>query len=381
MSPAAFSANLVKCMQNDWQLGGGRLLALVPMNLKLKVKWARLLSFGFGLDGTFELDLLRAELQKDPQTALQTIMDAYLKLVKDAKKTRKAGDPWPVIIIDEANALMKWKDKDSLDSLLAFFVYLTKQEQLAHVILATSDTFLTQWLDLGARIILGVCLCASARRLIRLRAQAPSKAHSAPRVCWATCHARRRARISSSTSCPFLRPRLAPTRRGGACTTCAAATRACCSCALARLQHSEAGSSVRACAAHRSFAVALRCAVRATTGCNAIVQTAMTDISHGLFPEVSWKDAAWSAEDFRTVMRSIVSSPHAAVPVLQMYAELGDDGAAKLESMNAKNLLLRRAYNPLARDIDEAAFREDREDVYTLPTAAHVLAARRKLKL
>ena len=121
--------------------------------------------------------------------------------------------------------------------------------------------------------------------------------------------------------------------------------------------------------------------MRATTGCNAIVQTATTDISHGLFPEVSWKDAAWSAEDFRTVMRSIVSSPHAAVPVLQMYAELGEGGAAELESMNAKNLLLRRAYNPLARDIDEAAFREDREDVTTLPTAAHVLAARRKLKL
>jgi hypothetical protein len=121
--------------------------------------------------------------------------------------------------------------------------------------------------------------------------------------------------------------------------------------------------------------------VRATTGCNAIVQTAMTDISHGLFPEVSWKDAAWSAEDFRTVMRSIVSSPHAAVPVLQMYAELGEGGAAELESMNAKNLLLRRAYDPLARDIDTAAFGPDLEDVYTLPSAAHVLAARRKLKL
>ena len=183
MSPAAFSANLVKCMQNDWQLGGGRLLALVPMNLKLKVKWARLLSFGFGLDGTFELDLLRTELQKDPQTALQTITNAYLKLVKDAKKKRKAGDPWPVIIIDEANRLMVWKDKESLEQLLAFFVYLTKQEQLAHVILATSDTFLTQWLDLGARIIFGVCLFASMRQLTSLRAQAPSKARSAPLVC------------------------------------------------------------------------------------------------------------------------------------------------------------------------------------------------------
>jgi hypothetical protein len=78
-------------MQNDWQLGGGQLLALVPWKLKLKVKLARLLSFGFGLDGTFALDVLTTELQKDPQTALQTIMDAYLKLVKDAKRKPKPG--------------------------------------------------------------------------------------------------------------------------------------------------------------------------------------------------------------------------------------------------------------------------------------------------
>jgi hypothetical protein len=55
-----------------------------------------------------------------------------------------------VIIIDEANALMEWKDAETLRALLKFFVYLTKQEQLAHVILATSDTFLTQWLESGA---------------------------------------------------------------------------------------------------------------------------------------------------------------------------------------------------------------------------------------
>jgi hypothetical protein len=115
-------------------------------------------------------------------------------------------------------------------------------------------------------------------------------------------------------------------------------------------------------------------------GCNAIVQTAMTDISNGL-RLVTWKDAAWSAEDFRAVLRSIVSSPHVAVPVAQLEAVLGEGGAAKLESMNAKNLLLRRAYDPLARDIDAAAFAADLEDVYTLSSAAHVLAARRKLKL
>jgi hypothetical protein len=120
--------------------------------------------------------------------------------------------------------------------------------------------------------------------------------------------------------------------------------------------------------------------VRAATGCNAIVQTAMTDISNGL-RLTSWKDAAWSTEDFRTVLQTIVSSPHAAVLVLQMDAELGEGGAAKLDSMNAKNLLLRRAYDPLARDIDMAAFGPKLKEVYTLPSAAHVIAARIELDL
>jgi hypothetical protein len=113
-------------------------------------------------------------------------------------------------------------------------------------------------------------------------------------------------------------------------------------------------------------------------GCNAIVQTAMTDVSNGLVPE-TWNGAAWTAEDFRTVLRSIVSSPRAAVPVLQLNAELGEGGAAKLKSMNQKNLLLRRVYDPLARDIDAAAFGPKLKDVYTLPSAAHVLAARMEL--
>ena len=110
------------------------------------------------------------------------------------------------------------------------------------------------------------------------------------------------------------------------------------------------------------------------------MQAAMTDISKGL-RVVAFKDAAWCTEDFRAVLRSILSSPNAAVPVEQLDALLGAGGDAKLESMNAKNLLLRRSYDPLARDVDAAAFGPDLEDVYTLLSAAHVLAARRKLKL
>jgi hypothetical protein len=74
---------------------------------------------------------LQQELSNDPKP-LQTIMSAYLKLVNDANERRKPGDPWPVVIIDEANRLSSWKDKEALEQLLAFFVYLTKQRQLAH---------------------------------------------------------------------------------------------------------------------------------------------------------------------------------------------------------------------------------------------------------
>ena len=144
MNPKAFSENLVKSMQNDWQLGANSLLAFFPAAMRLAGK-------GMGVDMTVEF--LKAELQKDPRTALQVIMDAYLKLVKDAKQKRKAGDPWPVIIIDEANALTEWKGVETLSALLKFFVYLTKEEQMAHVVLATSDTFLMQWLESGAPIL------------------------------------------------------------------------------------------------------------------------------------------------------------------------------------------------------------------------------------
>ena len=129
-------------MQNDWQLDAKWASSVVL--------WLAKVTGRAGAMVTVDLPFLKAELKKDPQTALRTITDAYLKLVKDAKQKRKEGDPWPVIIIDEANALMEWKDTETLSALLKFFVYLTKQEQLAHVILATSDTFLTQWLESGA---------------------------------------------------------------------------------------------------------------------------------------------------------------------------------------------------------------------------------------
>jgi len=138
------------------------------------------------------------------------------------------------------------------------------------------------------------------------------------------------------------------------------------------------------------------------TACASIVQTAATVIAKGLSPS-TWEGAAWTTDDCRTVLHMIASSPHAAVPAAQLEAHLGFslfglrlfgwggaqkleaalglDGSKKLQSMNKMNLLLRRSYDPLARDIDAAAFGPKKQDVYTLPSAAHVCAARVELDL
>ena len=114
--------------------------------------------------------------------------------------------------------------------------------------------------------------------------------------------------------------------------------------------------------------------------CQSLVREAAVDISRALSPS-TWEGAAWTADDCRTVLHMIASSPHAAVSVAQLGAALGEDGSNKLQSMNKLNLLLRRSYDPLARDIDAAAFGPKKQDVYTLPSAAHVCAARVELDL
>ena len=92
------------------------------------------------------------------------------------------------------------------------------------------------------------------------------------------------------------------------------------------------------------------------------------------------KGAAWSTDQCRAALRAIAISPHAAVLVSKLKEQLGAGGVAALESMNEQNLLLRRSFQKDARDIDPAAFGLLRdEDVYMLPSAAHWVAARRRL--
>ena len=59
------------------------------------------------------------------------------------------GPVLPTIIIDEANQLQQWKEaeENQLDALLRFFVLVTKEAKLAHVVLATSESFFEYWLS------------------------------------------------------------------------------------------------------------------------------------------------------------------------------------------------------------------------------------------
>ena len=154
-------------MQQAWQLDAHALHALFPSASKLRDP-------ACGADVCVQR--LVAELLTDPRTALQAVMDAYLKLATHAKQRQQAGDPWPVLIIHDARSLLEyWKDDEALlSSLLCFFVAISKQAQLAHVILESGDTVLLQELETGApaRACAGVplsvysnCLSARAGRL------------------------------------------------------------------------------------------------------------------------------------------------------------------------------------------------------------------------
>ena len=61
------------------------------------------------------------------------------------------GPVLPTIIIDdhEANQLQQWKETEEtrLDALLRFFVLVTKEAKLAHIVLATSKSFFEYWLS------------------------------------------------------------------------------------------------------------------------------------------------------------------------------------------------------------------------------------------
>jgi len=80
---------------------------------------------------------------------LALITQAYTALLDAWDRARAAGklkDDPPVLVLDEANVLMAWGDqyKEERQTLLRFFVAITKARQRSHVILATSEYCLSE---------------------------------------------------------------------------------------------------------------------------------------------------------------------------------------------------------------------------------------------
>jgi hypothetical protein len=86
----------------------------------------------------------------------------------DDWQPKTAEDPWPVIIVDEANELMSWQDAHPTDlkNLLSFFVSVSKQSGQCHVVLATSEYGFLDWLSQGRSRDRVVCRTACSVLLV-----------------------------------------------------------------------------------------------------------------------------------------------------------------------------------------------------------------------
>lgn len=145
-SPLLFSTNLRElvtedvAMDNWWKNLSNLISASI---IKLPYYHADLKTF-------FKLE----ESTKSPIGGIIDSLTAFLEATRPLSYK-------PVIIIDEANVVMEWKEQDKghaeLKKLLRFFVRVTKQEHLAHIVLATSDYFLTTWLENGKAVKLLGC--------------------------------------------------------------------------------------------------------------------------------------------------------------------------------------------------------------------------------
>lgn len=69
----------------------------------------------------------------------------------EAWQPKTADDPWPVIIVDQANELMSWQRDRPRDvsNLLNFLIQISKQKQQCHVVLASSEPGFMDWLSQG----------------------------------------------------------------------------------------------------------------------------------------------------------------------------------------------------------------------------------------
>jgi hypothetical protein len=95
---------------------------------------------------TFSVDVDAMFSEHRDVTPVASVIASYTELLDLFKASRYK----PIIFIDEANVLQGWREAGvgapELEKLLRFFVKITKQDNAAHVVLATSSSFLEGWL-------------------------------------------------------------------------------------------------------------------------------------------------------------------------------------------------------------------------------------------
>lgn len=95
-------------------------------------------------------------------------------------------------------------------------------------------------------------------------------------------------------------------------------------------------------------------------GLRSVIQAPAAAVRRGLRPESMWPGGrasppAWTADQYKAVLRAIVHSKHHAVLFSTLESSVGD---AALDSMVGYNLITRRPYSPLARDLPLEVFGE-----------------------
>ncbi|KAG7674661.1 hypothetical protein KSW81_000305 [Nannochloris sp. 'desiccata'] len=267
---------------------------------------------------SFNLGELAKFFKMDEENLTETIKKLEILFKSIASLPRK-----PVIVIDEANNLMDWTEpgpsQPKLKTMLDFLVAISKEANLVHVVLATSDYFLANWIK-GKGVatnnfrihVLGDLTEEEAREFVYgtavgatidpLSVAAPGVA--APVVTWPGII----NDPSEPIAVPGFKPKVIPKRDE--------------------------------------------------------------------LPD-------WFEDQWAMVLQRLTTAPHHAVLRNELAKNLGkgdeERGDEIILSMVKYNLLALRSYSTLARDLPREVYGVEEEEVVTLPSAGHTWAAKRIL--
>ncbi|KAG7673870.1 hypothetical protein KSW81_007051 [Nannochloris sp. 'desiccata'] len=287
----------------------------------------------------------------------QNIGPLFLKI--DARFTPvRSPDEVSKALVNEANDLMDWKEPDPLQpelkQLLAFLIGISKQKRQAHVVLATSDYFLANWLT----------QVGMTRDKFRVEVLGDLTEEEAEKFVYGDgVEGGWRGIVNDSFN----------TKED---------------LANAKDQWSEIYQRCGGNIGLLKQCVAEARDLKGNWGfaLQAVVTGPLEEVMQGFKPSVyiqkGGEDPLWTKGQWRMVLECITTSPQHAVLVSEMEEELGEGGEDILLSMVKYNLLALRPPSTLARDLRQEAYENDGviETVVTLPLPAHVWAAKAVLK-